>query len=55
LVVATEVLVMRRREVIAGVAAASAFSPGAWAQIAPNVKFILWVSTEAQPDPFIAG
>ena len=46
---------MRRREVIAGVAAASAFSPGAWAQIAPNVKFILWVSTEAQPDPFIAG
>ena len=46
---------MRRREVIAGVAAASAFSPGAWAQMAPNVKFILWVSTEAQPDPFIAG
>src|SRR5215217_6301783 len=55
LVIAIEVLVMRRREVIAGVAAASAFSPGAWAQIAPNVKFILWVSTEAQPDPFIAG
>jgi len=23
--------------------------------MAPNVKFILWVSTEAQPDPFIAG
>src|SRR5829696_6712358 len=55
LVVATEVLVMRRREVIAGVAAASALSRGAWAQMAPNVKFILWVSTEAQPDPFIAG
>jgi putative ABC transport system substrate-binding protein len=46
---------MRRREVIAGVAAASALSRGAWAQMAPNVKFILWVSTEAQPDPFIAG
>src|SRR5215212_2478190 len=46
---------MRRRELIAGGIAACALSAAAWAQSAPNVKFILWVSTEAQPDPFIAG
>ena len=46
---------MRRRELIAGGIAACALSAAAWAQSAPDVKFILWVSTEAQPDPFIAG
>jgi len=46
---------MRRRELIAGLAAATAAPAVLRAQSAPKVEFILWVSTEAQPDPFIAG
>ena len=46
---------MRRRELIAGLAAATAAPAVLRAQSAPKVQFILWVSTEAQPDPFIAG
>jgi putative tryptophan/tyrosine transport system substrate-binding protein len=46
---------MRRRELIAGLAAATAAPTVLSAQSAPKVQFILWVSTEAQPDPFIAG
>jgi putative ABC transport system substrate-binding protein len=46
---------MRRRNFIAGLGAAAAWPLGAHAQQAPKVHFILWVSTEAQPDPFIAG
>ncbi|MFL4973871.1 MAG: ABC transporter substrate-binding protein [Microvirga sp.] len=44
---------MRRRTFLAGLGAAAAPLPLA-AQPA-KVHFILWVSTEAQPDPFIAG
>jgi putative ABC transport system substrate-binding protein len=46
---------MRRREIIAGLAAAAASPAALRAQPAPKVHFVLWVSTEAQPDPFIAG
>jgi putative ABC transport system substrate-binding protein len=46
---------MRRRELIAGLAAAATAPAVLQAQPAPKVHFILWVSTEAQPDPFIAG
>jgi putative tryptophan/tyrosine transport system substrate-binding protein len=44
---------MRRRTFLAGLGAAAAPLP-LGAQPA-KVHFILWVSTEAQPDPFIAG
>jgi putative ABC transport system substrate-binding protein len=48
---------MRRREFMAGLvgATAAAATSAAQTQQAAGVKFILWVSTEAQPDPFIAG
>ena len=45
---------MRRRDFLAGVTAAGIWPLAARAQPA-KVRFILWVSTEAQPDPFIAG
>ena len=45
---------MRRRD-FALSAAACALPRAARAQPAGRVKFILWVSTEAQPDPFIAA
>ena len=46
---------MRRRDFIAFSGAVCAFPVAARAQPAARVKFILWVSTEAQPDPFIAA
>ena len=46
---------MRRRHFIAGLGAATACPFGAGAQVPSNLKTILWVSTEAQPDPFIAS
>src|SRR5918993_6035684 len=46
---------MRRRHLIAGLGAATACPFGAGAQVPSNLKTILWVSTEAQPDPFIAS
>jgi hypothetical protein len=47
---------MRRREVLAAIATTAACPGFALAQYAPGkTHFILWVSTEAQPDPFIAG
>jgi putative tryptophan/tyrosine transport system substrate-binding protein len=46
---------MRRRHFIAGLGAATAYPFGAGAQVPSNLKTILWVSTEAQPDPFIAS
>src|SRR3954447_13903483 len=46
---------MRRREFLSSVVAtATAWPLEARAQ-ASSVRFILWVSTEAQPDPFIAA
>ncbi len=47
---------MRRREFIALIGSTAAAAPlAAWAQPAPKTHFVLWVSTEAQPDPFIDG
>ena len=44
---------MRRRTFLAGLGAAA--SPLPLGARPAKVHFILWVSTEAQPDPFIAG
>src|ERR671912_436970 len=46
---------MRRRDFIAGIGAATAWPFALGAQVPSNLKTILWVSTEAQPDPFIAS
>jgi putative tryptophan/tyrosine transport system substrate-binding protein len=46
---------MRRRDFITGLGAATACPFGAGAQMPSNLQTILWVSTEAQPDPFIAS
>src|SRR6188472_3039417 len=47
---------MRRREFIAALGgAASAWPHAAQGQATPKTHVVLWVSTEAQPDPFIAG
>jgi putative ABC transport system substrate-binding protein len=45
---------MRRREFLAGLGSAAVWPFAAHAQTG-KVHVILWVSTEAQPDPFIAG
>jgi putative tryptophan/tyrosine transport system substrate-binding protein len=46
---------MRRRDFLAATGLAVACTLGAHAQEASKVRFILWVSTEAKPDPFIAA
>ena len=46
---------MRRRGIIAGLAALAAQPLAGQAQQPGKVHTILWVSTEAQPDPFIEG
>jgi ABC-type uncharacterized transport system substrate-binding protein len=47
---------VRRREFITLTGATAAAWPvAARGQRAPRTHFVLWVSTEAQPDPFIAG
>ena len=46
---------MRRREFVAGLALASSGAFPARAQQGRRTYSILWVSTEARPDPFIAG
>ena len=46
---------MRRREFIASLGIGAAFLTPVQAQPAGKTHFILWVSTEAQPDPFISG
>jgi putative tryptophan/tyrosine transport system substrate-binding protein len=46
---------MRRREFLGGIATAAAWPCVVHGQQPAQTKFILWVSTEAQPDPFIAG
>ena len=46
---------MRRRAFVAGLGAATAWTFGTGAQVPSNLKTILWVSTEAQPDPFITS
>src|SRR3954463_6623946 len=45
---------MRRRSVLRVLGGAALWPIAARAQQS-KVQFILWVSTEAQPDPFIAG
>jgi putative ABC transport system substrate-binding protein len=47
---------MNRREfIILTGGTAAAWPVAARGQLAPRTYFVLWVSTEAQPDPFIAG
>jgi putative ABC transport system substrate-binding protein len=46
---------MRRREFLSLVGGATVGCPLAARAQQSKVQFILWVSTEAQPDPFIAG
>ena len=46
---------MRRRAFVAGLGAATAWPFRTGAQVPSNLKTILWVSTEAQPDPFITS
>ena len=46
---------MKRRAALALLGAAATWPLMARGQPAPKIHFILWVSTEAQPDPFIAG
>ena len=46
---------MRRREFIALLGGVAAWPLTSLGQSASKTHFILWVSTEAQPDPFIAG
>jgi putative tryptophan/tyrosine transport system substrate-binding protein len=46
---------MRRRSFLAGLGGAAAWPLAARAQQPWKTHFILWVSTESQPDPFIAG
>src|SRR5918994_1293844 len=45
---------MRRREFLIGLGSAALWPRAGDAQTS-KVRIILWVSTEAQPDPFIAG
>ncbi len=46
---------MRRREALAAISGAVAWAHPAFAQPSAKTHSILWVSTEAQPDPFIEG
>jgi len=46
---------MRRRNIIAGLTGITAYPFAGRAQQPGKVHTILWVSTEAQPDPFIQG
>jgi putative ABC transport system substrate-binding protein len=47
---------MKRRELLAGIVSTAVCPGRALGQHAPGKTYvILWVSTEAQPDPFIAG
>jgi putative tryptophan/tyrosine transport system substrate-binding protein len=46
---------MRRRTFIAALGGAAAWPLAVGAQQPSKTHFILWVSTESQPDPFIAG
>jgi len=46
---------MNRREVLLALPGIAAWPPAAVAQQRARAYTILWVSTEAEPDPFIAG
>ncbi len=46
---------MRRREFLSVLGSAAAWPLAGHARQAGKVHLVLWVSTEAQPDPFIAG